>query len=95
MGMAEQMKKKAIKATSATRSSVVVKRIPRCDVVELNRSMEPIINQNERERRAMTEAISKDQSIYRSAEGASNSSIAKSSSEADKGIAKKKTMYKH
>ena len=49
-GMAKRMKTKAIKATSATRSTKVVKRIPRCDVVELNRTMEPVIRQNERER---------------------------------------------
>lgn len=55
--MAEKMKKKSIKATSATRSAEVVKRIPRCDVVELNRTMEPIIRQNERERIASEQAI--------------------------------------
>ncbi len=56
-GMAAKMKKKAIKATSATRSTTVVKRIPRCDVVELNRTMEPIIRQNERERIASEESV--------------------------------------
>lgn len=33
--MAEKMKRKSIKAISAARSVEVVKRIPRCDVVEL------------------------------------------------------------
>lgn len=56
-GMAEQMKRKAIQATSAARSMEVVKRIPRCDVVELNRTMEPIIRQNERERIASEQAV--------------------------------------
>lgn len=56
-GMAEKMKRKAIKATSAARSTEVVKRIPRCDVVELNRTMEPIIRQNERERIASEQAV--------------------------------------
>ena len=56
-GMAAKMKKKAIKATSATRSTKVVKQIPRCDVVELNRTMEPIIRQNERERIASEQAV--------------------------------------
>ncbi|MCM1500268.1 MAG: hypothetical protein NC124_17535 [Clostridium sp.] len=55
--MAEKMKRKSIKATSATRSVEVVKRIPRCDVVELNRTMEPIIRQNERERIASEQAM--------------------------------------
>lgn len=55
--MAEKMKRKAIKATSAARSKEVVKRIPRCDVVELNRTMEPIIRQNERERIASEQAV--------------------------------------
>lgn len=56
-GMATKMKAKAIKATSATRSTKVVKRIPRCDVVELNRTMEPVIRQNERERVASEQAV--------------------------------------
>jgi|GEM_PF-7036762 len=56
-GMAAKMKRKAIKATSVTRSATVIKRIPRCDVVELNRTMEPIIHQNERERIASEESV--------------------------------------
>jgi hypothetical protein len=56
-GMAAKMKKRAIIATSATRSTKVVKQIPRCDVVELNRTMEPIIRQNERERIASEQAV--------------------------------------
>lgn len=51
MGMNEIMKKKAIPATSVKRSSKVVKRISRADVVSLNRSAESIIRQNEIERR--------------------------------------------
>lgn len=56
-GMAAKMKKRAIKATSATRSTVVIKRVPRCDVVALNRTMEPVIRQNERERIASEESL--------------------------------------
>ena len=56
-GMAKRMKTKAIKATSGTRTTRVVKRIPRCDVVELNRTMEPVIRQNERERVASEQAV--------------------------------------
>lgn len=58
--MAEKMKEKAIKATSATRSSKVVKTIKRCDVVALNRTIEPIIEQNHKELRDSWEAV-KDQ----------------------------------
>ena len=56
-GMAEKMKRKVIKAISATRSATVVKRVSRCDIVELNRTMEPIIRQNERERIASEESV--------------------------------------
>lgn len=55
-GMAEKMKKRGIVAPDS-RSSKVVKRVKRCDVVELNRSMEPIIRQNERERIASEQAV--------------------------------------
>lgn len=57
VGMAKKMKLRAIRATSATRSTKIVKRIPRCDVIELNRSMEPVIRQNERERVASEQAV--------------------------------------
>lgn len=57
--MGKRMKTKAIKATSATRSTKVVKRIPRCDVVELNRTMELVVRQNERERVASGQAFEK------------------------------------
>ena len=56
-GMAKKMQAKAIKATLASRSTKVVKTIRRCDVVELNRTMEPIIRQNERERLASEQAV--------------------------------------
>lgn len=56
-GMAAKMKEKAVKATSDTHSTTVVKRIPRCDVVELNRTMESITRQNEQERIASEESV--------------------------------------
>lgn len=56
-GMAAKMKQRAIRATSAKRSNNIVKRIDRCDVVELNRTMEPIIRQNERERIASEQTV--------------------------------------
>ena len=55
--MFEKMRKTRLKATLTTRSAEVVKQIPRCDVVELNREMEPIISQNKRERIASEEKI--------------------------------------
>ncbi len=55
--MFENMKKKRLKATFTTRSAEVVKRIPKCDVVELNSTLEPIISQNKRERIASEEQI--------------------------------------
>lgn len=64
MGMAKKMKEKAIPATSAKRSSIVVKRVYRADIVELSRSMEPIIRQNEIERRLSSDEISRDTSLY-------------------------------
>ena len=64
MSMNDVMKKKAIEATSAKRSNKVVKRIPRADIVELNRSMEPIIEQNRREYIEGSDAIGKDGHIY-------------------------------
>ena len=55
--MFEEMKKKRLKATFTTCSAKVLKRIPRSDVVELNRTIEPIIRQNERERIASEDKI--------------------------------------
>lgn len=49
MGMAEQMKKKAIPATATKVSKKVVKRVDRADIIELNRTLEPIIQQNHKE----------------------------------------------
>lgn len=49
MSMAEKMKKKAIPATSAKRSTKVVKRISEADRIELFRQLEPIVEQNRRE----------------------------------------------
>lgn len=54
--MAKYMKQKAIPATSAVRSSEIVKRISRADIVALNHSIKPIIEQNKRERKACEEA---------------------------------------
>lgn len=56
-GMAEKMKTKAIRAVSVSCSPNVVKKIKRADVVELNRSMEPVIRQNERERIASEQEV--------------------------------------
>lgn len=63
--IASQMKKMAIPASSVKRSNDIVKVISRADIVELNRSMEPMIAQNRREYIASAEAISRDTSIYR------------------------------
>lgn len=49
MGMAEQMKKKAIPGTSVNHSKKIIKKVNRAEVVELNRTLEPIIKQNHRE----------------------------------------------
>ena len=49
MGMAEQMKKKAIPWTSVNHSKKIIKKVNRAEVVELNRTLEPIIKQNHRE----------------------------------------------
>lgn len=56
-GMAAQMKKRAIKATTVSLSKKVVKRIPRCDVVALSRSMENTIHQNKQERLASEQSL--------------------------------------
>lgn len=64
MGMAAQMRKRAIKATSATRSKKVIKTVTAADRVALNRSMEPIIKDNERMYREMTEYQAKNSHIY-------------------------------
>lgn len=63
-GMEEQMRKKAIKATSAIRSKKIDKTIKRCDVVALNRSMEPIIEDNKRMYREMSDYQAKNSKIY-------------------------------
>lgn len=57
MGMAEKMKKKAIPATATKVSNDVVKRIDRVDIVELNRTLEPIIQQNHKELNDSWEAV--------------------------------------
>ena len=44
MGMAELMKKKAIPGTSVKRSRKIIKKVNRAEVVELNRTLEPIIH---------------------------------------------------
>lgn len=51
MSMADKMKKKAIPATSVNRSKKIVKSINRSDVIELYQSMQPIIEQNQKELR--------------------------------------------
>lgn len=48
--MAKKMRKRAIPASSAKRSNVIVKRVPRSEITLLNSSMKPIIEQNRRER---------------------------------------------
>lgn len=57
MSMLDKMKEKAIPASSVKRSDEIVKIIKRSDVVELNKTMEPIINQNHRELRESWEAV--------------------------------------
>jgi Tfp pilus assembly PilM family ATPase len=53
--MAEKMKERAIVAPDS-RSAKVVKRVNHADVEELNRSIKPILDQNEQERIASREA---------------------------------------
>lgn len=48
-GMARKMHERAVKATSAVKSPKIIKTVRRCDVVALNRTMEPIMRQNEKE----------------------------------------------
>lgn len=57
--MAKIMKQKAvtIKATSANRSSEVVKTVSKSEFLVLNRRMEPILRENERERIASENAV--------------------------------------
>lgn len=55
--MTDRMIKRAHKASLARLSVKVVKRIDRCDVVELNRTMKPIIYANELERIAGEQAV--------------------------------------
>lgn len=57
MGMADQMKKKAIPATDTKISKEVVKRVDRADIIELNRTLEPIIQQNHKELNDSWEAV--------------------------------------
>lgn len=64
MGMAEQMKKRAIKATNARRSNVVVKTIDRADIETLKLTLEPIIEDNKRMYKEMTEYLAKNSHIY-------------------------------
>lgn len=55
--MAEKMKEKAIRITSAERSKEIVKTITRADEVQLNRTLEPIIEQNKKEYREGVEKM--------------------------------------
>ena len=55
--MAKIMRKKAVRACSARRSSVVVKRVSKSDIAILNSRMEPIIRANEKERLAGENAV--------------------------------------
>ena len=50
MSMADKMKEKAIPATLAKCSTKIVKVVNKADVIALSRTMEPIIEQNARER---------------------------------------------
>ena len=56
-GMANRMKKRAIKATTVSCSKKVAKRIPRCDIVALNKSMENIMHQNRQARQVSEQAL--------------------------------------
>lgn len=51
MSMADKMKQKAIPATSVKRSKKILKSVKRADVIELNQTMQLIIEQNRRELR--------------------------------------------
>lgn len=65
MGMSNEMKRKAIPATSAKRSDKIVKTIPKADSIELFRQLEPIFAQNRREYNAGLEAIAKNGAYYK------------------------------
>lgn len=77
MNMSERMKEKALPASSVKRSNKVVKQISRADVVALNNSMKPIIEQNRREYIAGSEFIGKDNSVYGKLGGQSTQSKVK------------------
>ncbi len=64
MNMYDKMKEKAIPATSTKLSNEVVKTISRADVVELNYSMKPIMEQNKREYIAGLEYMEKNPIYY-------------------------------
>ena len=64
MNMYDKMKEKAIPATSTKLSNEVVKTISRADVVELNYSMKPIMEQNKREYIAGLEYMEKNPTYY-------------------------------
>lgn len=61
----KMIKEKAIPISSVKRSREIVKQISRADVVGLNRTLQPIIEQNKREHIATMEAVSRDDSYYR------------------------------
>ena len=64
MGMYKEMKKKAIPASSSKRSDKVIKIISKGDIAELNRTLEPIIEQNKIERLECMKAFLQNNHIY-------------------------------
>ena len=66
MGMRDKMKQKGIPITSVKINMEVVKRIERADVVALNRSMQPVLEQNMREYNAGLEELEKNSHYFSS-----------------------------
>ena len=68
MGMREKMKEKGIPITSVQKSKNVIKSVSRGDSEELKYSRRLIAEQNRREYIEGLEAISKDNSIYKTSD---------------------------
>ncbi len=66
MGMRDKMNQKGIPLTSVKINMEVVKRIERADVVALNRSMKPVLEQNKREYIAGLEELEKNSHYFSS-----------------------------
>ena len=64
MSMYDKMKEKAIPATSVKLSKEVVKTVSKADIVSINYSMKPIMEQNKREYIAGLEYLNKNSTYY-------------------------------